>query len=164
MEVTEYDVYSPTDNMSSAEDLAQFCREVPDVLVDTIWYSIYSNAVVGCVTNSLIFTCYLGFKHVDKLSTTEFFITLLSASDAMFSFFVVLLGTLGKTLPAQVFEDCLFQRIVSTVHAFAQFLSWLLYLNICFERFLCICKVSPHSYISLIQLKARKKLDFIYHN
>ena len=130
-----------TINLTNKED-GQFCFPFPSTLYPVIHFVVFANALFGFSTNLLIFISYIFFKTQKKLSTTEYFITFLSVADMTFSASVVIVFVLDRVLSPDLLENCTRMTVQALLHAFEQFLSWLLFLNISFERFLSICKVS----------------------
>ena len=120
----------------------EFCGVLPAEVEAVFYWVIVGNGAVGFVVNLLIVLGYCCYKSSHVLSITEHFIKLLALSDLSFSCFVVLVAALFHALSHSLLNSCLFIRTLAFLHAFCQFLSWLLYINVTIERYFSICKVS----------------------
>ena len=133
-----------TNDPNISDENSPFCVEIPIKLINTISGIIYFNGIFGFLSNLLIFICYSLFKTGKKLTTTECFIAFLSLADMTFSVSVLFIGISGHVLSEQALQSCYFYKFTAILHAFEQFLSWLLFLGITIERFISICKVRFH--------------------
>ena len=140
---------------NESESEPQWCAEFPSkVFMPLLTSIVVGTASAGFLTNLLILASYSplspspnsascpSYNWQRKLSPTECFISFLALSDLVFSGSVLLFLGLDKFLLSTAENNCGLFKTQAFSHAFEQFLSWLLFLNISLERFMSICKVS----------------------